>query len=550
MAQQPAGPIRDLAVPAAKEPRRRLKPPSIPAAVFVVIALVVPLLLQRPLLNSDGDLARHLRHGRYMLEHGELIRRDPFSFTRAGRPFVGFEYGSQLCYALAERLGGLPGVAILAGLLIGLTYALLTRFLLRAGVDPLLAYLTVALAVVLGLGHWTARPHLFSFVATIVVVGLLERPGSRSFLFCTALFALWANLHGGFVYGWILISAYLAGALAELWRGAGGLKWKRRLQAYVAMLGGAVIGTVINPYGLNLHRHLLRFFRQPFLVDNTVEFASPNFHEPGAKLFLVILLAAIGSLILKEHRPSYPRLFVIGICVAFSLMALRNIPLFGLVALPLIALELDPSWRGLPDPGGFRSRFALMARQTTTLPWVLPTVLLLSSLALARGRVGSVQLIREQFDPSVFPVAAVAQARSAGLQGHLFSDLAWGGYVVYAWPEQRVFIDGGTDFFGEELFRDYARIKGLSPGWRDILERYRISVILLEREQTLTHELARDGRWALWYCDSLAVVLQRTDLQARIDPSAADSAEHALDRCGVRRSDSLSDREEGKTPGE
>src|SRR5215212_953728 len=117
--------------------RPRLRPPSIPAVVFGLLAAVVPIALQTPLLNSDGDLARHLRHGRYMLEHGGLIRLDPFSFTRPGTPFVGFEYGSQLLYALAERLGGLPAVAILAGLLIATTYSLLVRFLLQRRVDAL-----------------------------------------------------------------------------------------------------------------------------------------------------------------------------------------------------------------------------------------------------------------------------------------------------------------------------------------------------------------------------------------------------------------------------
>ena len=82
------------------------------------------------MLNSDGDLARHLAHGRYMLEQRQLIRADPFSFTRPGAPFVGFEYGSQILYALVERFGGLPAVAVLAGLLIGSTYALLLRLYL------------------------------------------------------------------------------------------------------------------------------------------------------------------------------------------------------------------------------------------------------------------------------------------------------------------------------------------------------------------------------------------------------------------------------------
>jgi hypothetical protein len=117
----------------------RITPPSIPAVVFTLLLLLVPIGLQTPLLNSDGDLPRHLRHGQYMLEHGQLIRRDPFSFTRAGAPFVAFEYGSQLLYGAANKLGGLPSVALLAGLLVGAAYALLATLLLSMRVDPLLA---------------------------------------------------------------------------------------------------------------------------------------------------------------------------------------------------------------------------------------------------------------------------------------------------------------------------------------------------------------------------------------------------------------------------
>jgi hypothetical protein len=521
--------------------RSRLRPPSIPAIVFVVLAVLVPILLQKPVLNSDGDLARHLGHGRYMLEHGGLIRADPFSFTRPGAPFVGFEYGSQLIYALAERVGGLPAVAILAGLLIALTYALLTRFLLQRGVDPLLACLTVGLAAALGAGHWTARPHLFSFVAVVILLGLLEGKRRRSVLACAALFAIWANLHGGFVYGWILIGLYLVGSLGELVWGADRAVWRERVRYYLTMLATAMIVTVLNPYGLELHRHLIGFFGQPFLLDNTAEFVSPDFHEAGAKVFLGILLLTFGSLILHGRRPTMPRLLVMGIGAAFALISVRNIPLFGLTALPVFALHMDEVWRRLPDPGGVRGRFEITATQTSSLPWALPVAVLLCWLAAAGGRIGSLQLIRDRFDGTVFPVAAIAKARNEHLGGRLFSDFAWGGYVVYAWPEQKIFIDGGTDFFGEGVFREYAKIKRLTPGWRDLLTRRDISLMLLRRESTLAHEIARDGRWRLWYCDSLAVMLRRSPAMFSITPSDADSAAQELDTCAKRPSHPLGD---------
>jgi hypothetical protein len=531
----------------AVEPRSRqwrLRPPSIPAVVFVVLAILIPILLQKPLLNSDGDLARHLAHGRYMLEHGGLIRADPFSFTRPGAPFVGFEYGSQLVYALAERVGGLPAVAVLAGLLIALAYALLTRFLLQRGVDPLLAGLTVGLAAALGAGHWSARPHLFSFVAIVLLLGMLEGKRRTSILSCAALFVVWANLHGGFVYGWILIGLYLVGSLGEILWDDDRAFWGERARYYLTMLATAVVSTLANPRGWELHRHLFEFFGQPFLMDNTAEFISPDFHEPGGKVFLVTLLLCLGPLSLYPRRPALPRLLLMCAGVAFGLIAVRNIPLFGLTVLPVLALHVDEVWRRLPDPGGVRGRFAATAAQTSTLPWALPIAALLCWLALAGGRVGSQQLIRRQFDPTVFPVAAVGKARAEHLGGRLYSDFAWGGYVVYAWPEQKIFIDGGTDFFGEDIFREYVKIRQLSPGWRELLDHRDISLTLLERDAALAHELARDGRWGLWYCDSLAVILRRSPAALPTTPGGADSSEHLLDGCAKRSSDPVGHRDQ------
>ena len=514
----------------------RLAPPSIPALVFGILALAVPILLQKPMLNSDGDLARHLRHGHYMLEHRELIRADPFSFTRPGAAFTGFEYGSQLLYTLAERVGSLAGVAVLAGLLIAVTYGLLTRFLLARGVDPLLAGIITALAIALGANHWTARPHLFSFVAVMVLMGLLEGGGRRwrPMVTCALLFGAWANLHGGFVYGWILIGLYLAGSLGELVPADDRAAWTERVRYYGAMLAISVPVTLLNPHGLKLPRHLIEFFSKPYIRDNTAEFASPDFHAGDGKVFLAVLLLGLVSLALHRRRPTLPRLLVICVGVAFALIAHRNIPLFGLTALPVLALHLDDLWRRLPDPGGVRGRFEGTAGNTVTLPWTLPVGALLAVLMLTGGRLGSLQLIRGEFDRTVFPVDAVAHARREQLDGRLFSEFTWGGYLVYAWPEQKVFIDGGTDFFGDDLFREFSKIKQLAPGWRDLLNKWNISLMLLQRQSALAHESARDPRWVLLYCDSLATIFYRSPAILPVTAAAADSAEHALDSCGSR----------------
>ena len=65
--------------------RLRIPSPSIPDLVFIALAIGVPFALSHQLLNSDGDLGRHIRVGEYILGHG-LLHQDIFSFTRQEIP--------------------------------------------------------------------------------------------------------------------------------------------------------------------------------------------------------------------------------------------------------------------------------------------------------------------------------------------------------------------------------------------------------------------------------------------------------------------------------
>jgi hypothetical protein len=110
----------------------------------------------------------------------------------------------------------------------------------------------------------------------------------------------------------------------------------------------------------------------------------------------------------------------------------------------------------------------------------------------------------------VFPVAAVERARAAGLTGRLFNEFEWGGYVLYAWPEQRVFIDGQTDFYGEALAREYANIYGSSARAENQLATHGIDLLLVRASAPIAQTLSRSPKWFVWYSDPQGVlILQR-----------------------------------------
>jgi hypothetical protein len=93
----------------------------------------------------------------------------------------------------------------------------------------------------------------------------------------------------------------------------------------------------------------------------------------------------------------------------------------------------------------------------------------------------------------------------------VFNQFTWGGYLLYAWPELPVFIDGGTDHYGEELFNQYIQVWNLDPGWREVLTKWKIAWVLVDPRSRLAAELIREPEpgWSIWGCDSVAVLLHR-----------------------------------------
>lgn len=496
--------------------------PSIPATVFVGILAFVTFGFQEPLLNSDGDLARHLRHGEWMLQHHALISADPFSYTRAGQPFTAFEYGSQLAYALANRLGGLAAVTVLAALLIAAAYALVTRFMLRRGVDPLLAGITVAAAIITGMSHWLARPHLVTLLLLPILLEQLA-PLNRWRLWpFPVLFAIWANFHGGFVYGLVLIALFLAAAVWDVLNHRGGSGHRARF--YAAALALAVGATLLTPHGVGLYRHIIAFLHETYVLNHTGEFASPDFHDPATKLFLFLLLLVTWSALVSGRKATAVTALTVPAWIYFALVHQRDITLLGLTALPLLALHIDPAWRSLTQLRRLRVSFESAAAAASTAPWVVAAAAIAIGLAMAHGRVGAEQVIGDRFSDRRMPVQAVDAARHAGLKGRLFSDFGWGGYVLYAWPEQKVFIDGGADFYGSALMRDYGVIRSLRPGWRALMDRWHFDIIMVRPEASIASELVHQGSWRYWYCDPTAVVLVPRGADVPAPPRPVDPA--------------------------
>jgi hypothetical protein len=114
-----------------------------------------------------------------------------------------------------------------------------------------------------------------------------------------------------------------------------------------------------------------------------------------------------------------------------------------------------------------------------------------------------------RFDPRIFPVEAVDWLAGHPQEGEVFNYFPWGGYLLFRdWPQTRVFIDGQTDFYGEDLTRAYEQVLTMQEAWPQILARYTVNWALIPVDEPLEGALLAAG-WKEAYRDQTAVILTR-----------------------------------------
>jgi hypothetical protein len=481
--------------------------PSPLAAMFILPVALLYWRVGGPSgLLADPSTGVHVRTGQWILAHHAAPTWDLFSFTMPHRGWCDWEWGSDAIFAVVYQLHGLSAVAGLAlALLCLISVVIYRRARLYAG--PVATGMTCALVMAATTIHWLARPHLFTWLALALACWRLERPASNKELCAlTVMMVLWVNFHPGFVAGFLVLAACLAGAVLESWLGTTrghGSPLGRRVRWYALAIAVAAAATLLNPYGIGLDRHIISYLFSPSTVTAHVsEWLSPDFYNPRLAWFEVLVpLAAAAGVWHGLKRRFYWCLLIFGF-MHLALLSVRNVPLFAIVsAAPLAAAgeevlaKLD-SWRYVREAEGVTEGTRRL-RITLTM-WGLGFAALfavgISPLRLGAG--------------SRIPVAAIRRLPP----GQVFTTDKWADYLIYAQPGRKVFFDGRNDFYGPGFARRYLQIMRAQPGWQKALARYDVSVALVPSGSSISAALQDDAGWRDLYCGSQACVFERKEL--------------------------------------
>jgi hypothetical protein len=495
----------------------RLLIPSITDLLFVAILswlFVAGEFGWKGLLN-DGDTGWHIRTGEYVLDTGTVPRTDLFSFSKPGEPWFAWEWGADVVLALLHRALGLKGVVLWAAVWICLFAALLARRMAERGAG---LFVVVPL-LLLGVGgssmHFLARPHLFSLIFLLVTAWLVERDRARpdGWIWTLApVLALWTNLHGAFPAGIVVIGAAAAGSGAEAWLG-GERDWRKWRQArrYLAVAGAAGLATLANPFGWGVHAHIWGYLRSDWIRNVVQEFQAPDFRSENAAQFEALLFLALLAVPgLLRRREITPALWILGFG-HLALTSARHIPVFVAVCTPWIAAEAEHWWQGAMGGAGrksLRTIFASLSRDLT--PGLRRTSIWGFVAVAALAGMGEPVKWPADFPAEMFPTGMVARHGELLRTKRVLTVDQWADYLIYRhYPQQRVFVDGRSDFYGPGVGGEYLGLMNGRHDWRALLEKHRFEAALVPPAWPLSSLLKLAPEWRVVEDDGKAILFER-----------------------------------------
>ena len=477
------------------------------------------------------DLWWNLASGRYIFKHKSFIYNDPFDFTSFppydaipakalfGKKIsksllkanLSHSWLSQVLYYKGLSLGGLKGLGWIKSLIMTLVLLPLFFRMKKRNISRFLILASLFWAIMIMRFFDYNRPQIFSFLFTSLILLILETlpSNNRNKFLIIPVMLLWANLHGGFILGVVILGTYLLCICLRHYLnffGQDPYKESGFLITIILLIGG-IIASAINPNGLKLIGLFLKgqkILYTPIIIE---EYEPPRLYEYHT--YWLLLLATILVIPFILHKISLENLAILALLAFYSLKGIRYIPFFAIAAIPVAAEGIHAIWIRQVGNRTLKYMDILYALFAICLCFTI----LYESL--------NKKLFTLNFQRRDYPVEAVEFLKEKKFEGNLFNIYEWGGYLIWKlYPQYKVFIDGRS--LNPDVIYNYKAIINGSQNkilnkeeWQYLLEAYNIQIILIKTMSRngvlipLVDRLYGNSSWSLVYTDGHAVIYLR-----------------------------------------
>ncbi|HUO04989.1 MAG TPA: hypothetical protein VMU16_07300 [Candidatus Binataceae bacterium] len=465
---------------------------------------------------ADADTWGHVRFGQDVLAAGKIVWRDSYSYTAFGHLWLNHEWLAEVIMAVLYNRLGVFGLSLMKLACVAITIVFIVKTEAETGAPPLIQIGVLILTIASLNPQFQYRPQLFTFAMLSALLYLLTRDAYRrpARLWITVpMFALWANLHGGFILGIAALWIFALTAGSQDLLGGRGASRSTRLGAVAAI---ATVATLATPYGIGTWTAVLRALANPY-----TRIMIQDWRPLGVQLLMcwrrsplnglnydaaIVLMAALAlCFTLSRNWADLPLMTIALVMSGAAFAANRNVPAAAIaIAAPLtrhLTLTVSRYW---PRSGLMNDLPQLATREATVL---------LSAIALIlSGRCGFYSTSLEAEYP--YPVSACEFMRQNRLKGNILTQFHWGEFVIWQLaPDSKVFIDGRYDtVYPPNVIDDFFRFNNGRPGGDAALTKYPTDFVLMDASARVLMD--HWGGWRLIYSDLASVLYVRADSPA------------------------------------
>src|ERR1700758_1112450 len=304
--------------------------------LWVGLAVYTLLLVAGNTLLNDPDTLWQVTLGQWILDHRAVPHEDVYSFTMRGEPWISTQWLAQVLLAKAYDWAGWTGPVVLAAAAIAATYALLARYL-AARLSKSVSLVFICGALGLSLPHLLARPHVLAMPIMVLWIGGMiaaaDKREAPSFWLLPSM-VLWANLHGGFVFGLMMVGPIALDAVVSADRDA-----RMMLALRWALFGlAALLASFCNPYGFDSLLASQKILSLGRALQLIMEWPAADFSRVGA-LEIYLLLGLALTLYRGVKLPATRILILLGL-LHMALSQGRAAEILALIAPMVLAVPL------------------------------------------------------------------------------------------------------------------------------------------------------------------------------------------------------------------
>jgi hypothetical protein len=468
--------------------------------------------------NYQTDFWHHLARGQAMAEQGKIVNQDLFSYTVAGVSFQDANWLSQLIYSYLYQAGGLPLIQFVNSLVLSVVMAVVVGLCVRSSKSFVAS---AGMGIFSFLGLWQLliiRPQTFSLLLFVVIYAVLEFAKNRRLLLVLPplIMALWANMHGGFPIGLVLVGSY---GLAALWESCVSRRmcfWQdKELISLSVCMVACFLATFVNPYGWNVYRYVgvTSSVANARRID---EWLPPGLLLFVGKIWVISVLMVVLLFALPGRRPKVSEVSLVLCFLPFSCGSIRMAAWWLLIIAPISAGLLMANVRRYwpqneyterPNWGAALTVLALIGAAIVCVPSLEqhnPVLNLLGRTKRTEDDLERLAVRLRQHEP-----------------GNIFSRFEWGEYLGWSLaPDYKIFMDGRIEIYPDQVWQDFSAITRGRADWEDILDRYKVDYLVLDSSGFNADLLPQVRESAVWIeeetAGSAVLFRRRSNTQAMV----------------------------------